>query len=75
MRERHPIQDSPDLPIEQRVQLLECYLAQLWDEVWWHRLPWYRRFWYWLPRIERDRTHGGFRFWKGHRSPIKQFYY
>ena len=36
--ERHPIQDSPDLPLERRVQLLEVYLARLWDQVWWMQL-------------------------------------
>jgi len=59
MPERHPIEDSPDLPIERRVQLLEIHLAQLWDEVWWHQLPFYRRWWYAL---------------RGFRSPILKFY-
>jgi hypothetical protein len=42
-RERHPIQDAPDLPLDRRVHLLECYLARLWDQVWWMSLPWYKR--------------------------------
>ena len=37
--ERHPIQESPNLPLERRVQLLEIHLAQLWDQVWWMNLP------------------------------------
>lgn len=59
MRERHPIPDAPDLPLPARVHLLECRLAQLWDEVWWHQLPWHRRLFYWL---------------HGFRSPIRRFY-
>lgn len=35
----HPIQETPNLPIERRVQLLEIHLARLWDQVWWMRLP------------------------------------
>lgn len=58
-REFHPIQESPDLPLQRRVQLLEIHLAQLWDEVWWHQLPWYRRLFYWC---------------QGFRSPITKFY-
>jgi hypothetical protein len=42
-RERHPIPDAPDLPLDRRVQHLECYLGRLWDQVWWLSLPWYRR--------------------------------
>jgi hypothetical protein len=60
MRERHPIPAPPTgLPLDQRVLLLENRLAQLWDEVWWHQLPWYRRLGYWL---------------QGFRSPITRFY-
>lgn len=59
MADVHPIQDSPNLPLAERVQLLEIHLAQLWDEVWWHTLPWYRRLGYWL---------------QGFRSPIRHFY-
>lgn len=55
----HPIPDAPDLPLERRVHLLECHLARLWDEVWWHQLPFYERWWYWL---------------QGYRSPIVRFY-
>jgi hypothetical protein len=55
----HPVQERPDLPVEQRLQLLEIRLAQLWDEVWWHQLPWYRRLYYWG---------------RGFRSPISNFY-
>lgn len=57
--EKHPISDCPDLSLEQRVQLLEIHLAQLWDEVWWHQLPFYRRWFYWL---------------QGFRSPVQKFY-
>lgn len=39
MGERHPIADSPDLPMQRRVQLLEVHLARLWDQVWWLSLP------------------------------------
>ena len=42
-RERHPIPDAPDLPLDQRVHRLEVHLAQLWDQVWWMSLPWYKR--------------------------------
>lgn len=42
-RERHPIPDAPDLPLEQRVHHLECYVGRLWDMVWWMSLPWHRR--------------------------------
>lgn len=42
-RERHPIQHAPQLPLEQRVQLLEFHLAQLWDQVWWMNLSSERR--------------------------------
>jgi hypothetical protein len=59
MPDVHPIQDAPPLPIERRMQILEIRLAQLWDEVWWHQLPWYRRLGYWL---------------QGFRSPIRNFY-
>jgi hypothetical protein len=43
MNDRHPIQDSPALPLERRVQLLEVHLARLWDQVWWMSLPEDRR--------------------------------
>lgn len=55
----HPLREIPGLPLERRVQLLESHLAKLWDEVWWHQLPWYRRLYYWV---------------KGFRSPISNFY-
>jgi hypothetical protein len=42
-RERHPIPDAPDLPLDRRVHHLERYLGRLWDQVWWRSLPWYRR--------------------------------
>lgn len=42
-RERHPIPDAPDLPLDQRVHLLECHLGRLWDQVWWLSLPWHTR--------------------------------
>jgi hypothetical protein len=57
--EIHPIQESPPLEQEERIRLLEIHLAQLWDEVWWHQLPPWRRSWYWL---------------LGYRSPITKFY-
>jgi hypothetical protein len=60
MRERHPVPaPPPDLPLDLRVLLLENRLAQLWDEVWWHQLPWWRR---WAYRAQ------------GFRSPITRFY-
>jgi hypothetical protein len=43
MRERHPVQESPALPLERRVQWLEINLARLWDQVWWMNLPADRR--------------------------------
>ncbi len=58
-RERHPIQESPPLPLERRAQLLEIHLAQLWDQVWWVTLPWWRRLRYRL---------------QGFRAPIGKFY-
>lgn len=58
-RERHPVEECPPLPIERRVHLLECLLARLWDEVWWHQLPWWRRLLY---RVQ------------GFKSPIERFY-
>ena len=57
--ERHPIQDSPPIPIEDRVRLLECRLAQLWDMTWWMALPADRRAGY-----EAE----------GFTAPIAQFY-
>lgn len=58
--EKHPIEDNPkDKTLEERVRWLELHLGELWDEVWWHQLPWYRRFYYWI---------------KGFRSPIDKFY-
>ena len=59
MPERHPIQESPHLSTERRLQMLEIHLAQLWDEVWWHQLPAWRRALYWI---------------QGFRSPIRRFY-
>jgi hypothetical protein len=41
------------------VQLLEIHLGQLWDQVWWQGLPWYRRLAYRL---------------QGYRRPIQHFY-
>jgi hypothetical protein len=55
----HPIKDHPTWPIDDRVAYLEIYLAQLWDEVWWHQLPFYRRWYYML---------------QGFSSPIRSFY-
>lgn len=58
-RERHPIPDAPDLPLDQRVHHLECHLGRLWDQVWWISLPWYIRV--------------GFRL-LGFHAPIRRFY-
>lgn len=59
-RERHPIPNPPaGLDLQLRVHLLENRVAQLWDEVWWHQLPFYRRWWY---RAQ------------GFKSPIQRFY-
>lgn len=38
MPERHPIAESPTLPLARRVQLVEIALARLWDQVWWMSL-------------------------------------
>jgi hypothetical protein len=43
VRERHPVEERHDLPLEQRVQLLEQLLARIWDQVWWMNLPPERR--------------------------------
>ena len=55
----HPIQESPDLPVGRRLQLLEIHLAQLWDHVWWMNLSGEQRVAY-----ERD----------GFGAPIARFY-
>jgi len=57
--ERHPVEWMPPIPLEERCARLERLLAFLWDEVWWHQLPWWRRLFY--------RLHG-------FRSPIPRFY-
>jgi hypothetical protein len=57
--ERHPVRQRPELPAEQQFEVLRECVAQLWDEVWWHHLPWWRRLGYWL---------------QGFRSPIARFY-
>lgn len=59
MNSSHPIYERSELSIERRIQLLEQNLAKLWDEVWWHQLPWHIRLYYYL---------------QGFRSPIKKFY-
>jgi hypothetical protein len=59
MAERHPIEDAPRLPIERRIQLLEIYLAQIWDQVWWMSLT---------PEQRADYEAQGFT------APIEQFY-
>lgn len=59
MKSRHPIQDSPDLPLERRVQLLEIHLAMLWDQVWWMQLP-----------PEKRAEYEG----QGFKAPIERFY-
>jgi hypothetical protein len=59
-RGAHPIQDAPPgFTDAERIHLLEVHLAMLWDEVWWHQLPLWRRWFYWL---------------QGFRSPITKFY-
>lgn len=59
-RERHPIQDSPPgASAMERIRHLELHLAMLWDEVWWHQLPFWRRWWYAA---------------QGFSSPIQRFY-
>lgn len=57
--ERHPVQERPQLSAERRCQLLEQQLAQVWDQVWWMNLPFWRRWWYIA---------------QGFRSPISRFY-
>lgn len=37
--EEHPVLECPPYTLERRVQLLECFVAQLWDQVWWLSLP------------------------------------
>jgi hypothetical protein len=60
MNDVHPIQDSPaDMTLIERVHLLECALARLWDQVWWMNLPDDRRAIY-----EAD----------GFKAPIQNFY-
>ena len=45
--------------IEERIQALEWRFSRLWEEVWWHQIPWWTRLYYWL---------------QGFRSPILNFY-
>lgn len=59
LSERHPCRQRPELTPEQQLPLLFELLARLWDEVWWHQLPAWRRWAYWL---------------QGFRSPINRFY-
>lgn len=59
-RERHPIPDAPDWPLERRLHHLEIYTAQLWDHVWWISLPFWRR---WFYRLQ------------GFRAPIIESFY
>jgi hypothetical protein len=47
------------LSLERRLQLLELDCAKLAEELWWHQLPWPRRFYY---------------FCQGYRSPIRRFF-
>ena len=44
-RERHPIPDDPPSPdtLVREVHQLKCLTAQLWDQVWWHSLPLWKR--------------------------------
>lgn len=64
-RERHPIADDAPAPTIESLVLhvhrLNCHLAQLWDQVWWMHLPWYRRLYYRVAERQRD--------------PIRQFYF
>ena len=48
-----------DLSLERRVQLLELDCAKLAEELWWHQIPAYRRFYYYC---------------LGYRSPIVRFF-
>jgi hypothetical protein len=57
--EVHPVEHNPPITPEERCSRLELLVATLWDEVWWHQLPWYRRLFYWA---------------QGFRSPITRFY-
>ena len=52
--EWHPVQVGNLTEIE-----VQNLLAMLWDEVWWHQLPLYRRLFY---------------RWLGYTSPIQKFY-
>lgn len=63
LRERHPLaQDPPpDDPegLRRYCFTLQCRTAQLWDQVWWLSLPWWKRaVWILL----------------GFRAPIRRFY-
>jgi hypothetical protein len=51
--ERHPVTEEGSL------QLTRIQLAQLWDQVWWMRLPFWRR---WAYRLQ------------GFTDPIEHFY-
>lgn len=59
MNERHPIEERPDLPLEERIRHLEIHFAQLWDQVWWMNLPEDRR-----KAYEAE----------GFKAPIQEFY-
>lgn len=48
MNSPHPLQQRPDLPLEQQFELLREYTSRLWDQVWWMSLPFWRRWWYML---------------------------
>jgi hypothetical protein len=58
--ETHPVADAPaGWSPEERIRHLELHLAMLWDEVWWHQLPFWQRWFYGA---------------QGFRSPIQEFY-
>jgi len=58
--EWHPVEHNPpEGTAEDRCSRLEFLLGLLWDEVWWHQLPWWRRLFY---RVQ------------GFKSPIARFY-
>jgi hypothetical protein len=63
LRERHPIAQDPPPDDQEGLRTycfrLQCLTAQLWDQVWWLSLPWWKRTaWRLL----------------GFRAPIRRFY-
>lgn len=57
--EQHPVQECPPVTPERRCQLLEIFVAQLWDQVWWLSLS---------PEQRREYEAQGFT------APIERFY-